>query len=145
MFYRQSQPYRVQVIPETAGFNVVQTVLLPTRSPTRFLPMDRALFADTSAKVTFNSGEPTKLVQTANGEGSELIKLPAKWAQAYFAAVGALLTGITNRDTQRADAAAAQARALAAQQQLALCRAAASAQPADPALVEAACRIGTGQ
>lgn len=145
VFYRQSQPYTVTVTPVSAGWNLVQTVLLPSRSPTRFLPMDRALFADTSAEVGFEHGEPTTLKQSANGEGSEMLKLPAKVAKAYFAAVGAVLTGLTNRDTQRADAAAAQARALAAQQQLALCRAAASAKPVDPALVEAACRIDAGQ
>lgn len=145
VFYRQSQPYTVTVTPVSAGWNLVQTVLLPSRSPTRFLPMDRALFADTSAEVGFEHGEPKTLKQSANGEGSEMLKLPAKVAKAYFAAVGAVLTGISGRDGQRADAAAAQARALAAQQQLALCRAAASAKPADPALVEAACRIDAGQ
>jgi len=143
VFYRQSRPYTVKVSPINAGRYVEQTVLLPTRSPTRFLPMDRALFANTTAKVVFDDGEPTALVQSATGEGSEMLKLPAKLAQAYFAAVGAVLSGLTRSSTQQAEAAAAQARALAAQQQLALCRAAASARPADPALVEAACRIGT--
>lgn len=144
VFYRQSRPYTVEVTPRTAGLNVQQTVLLPTRSPTRFLPMSRVLFADASAKVGFAGGEPITLVQSAEGEGSELIKLPAKLLQAYFAAVGAVFTGRTERDTQRAEAAAAEARLQAVRQQMALCRAAASAKPADPALVEAACNIDSG-
>lgn len=141
VFYRQSRPYTVTVTPKTAGLNLTQTVLLPTRSPTRFLPMSRALFADASAKVGFEGGEPVTLVQTAEGEGSELIKLPAKLLQAYFAAVGAVFTGRAGRDTRAAEAAAAEARLQTVKQQMALCRAAASAQPADPAVVQAACAI----
>lgn len=142
VFYRQSRPYLVEVVPVAGvGLHTQAVVLLPTRSPTRFLPLQRTLFAKSEAKLGFDGGEPTSFVQIANGEIPALVELPAAVLKMYFAAVGAILSGFAATDEDRAKALAAEAKLVMVERQMAACKAAAAASPANEELIQQLCAV----
>jgi len=105
VFYRQEEPYRVQVIgrPGHHPVNTSLTVLSPSQSPVRFLPIEQTLFASNKADFSFADGVLTKYDQNADGELIGLLKLPADVIGAYFAAIGNVLGSRKDNSAKEAE------------------------------------------
>lgn len=128
VFYRRDLPYRVLMEDSTGERQFV--AYSPNESPTYYFPIGRSLFADSSATLTFSSpGVLTGVEQSADGELTALVKLPADVIDAYFSAIGGLFSQIgTNRDNE-ADAIKNQQSLLLARAKQQLCATTIAANP----------------
>lgn len=86
-FYRQNQPYRVDV--EFGSQSQTSYVALPGPT-TYFAPINRGVLASNEAKLSFDNGSLTSYYQTTDSEILGLFKLPANIVRAYFGAIGAM-------------------------------------------------------
>jgi len=137
VYYRQSRPFEVRVEPAAAfGLHATAIVLSPTRSPTRFLPYARTLFAQSSVTSGFVAGEPQSLVEDVEGEAVALLKLPAALLRAYFAAAGAVFEGFQARDASKGEAAAQDLKLQLVKQKVKSCLAVLAKAPVDTALLQ---------
>lgn len=103
IFYRVGRPYRVTVRGYVGAAAIVNS---PTGGDELFLPIAKTLFATNDASITFagNDGIPTKYQQETDGEITALLKIPAVIVTPYFEAIGAVLKGISSRETATATA-----------------------------------------
>ena len=78
VYYRNEVPYLVTV---TSPAPLVQRAFLvssPSESALRYLPIERTLFSDNDATLTFEDGVPTAYNQTADGELIGLLEAPGR-------------------------------------------------------------------
>lgn len=122
LYYRQNRPYVVGVFGK--GVNTAQLVESPTESAPLFIPIERTLFADNEATVTFADGVPTAWAQEADGEAIALLKLPARLLKAYFEAVGGVFAAREANKEAEASQLAATLKLELARRQFAMCLAA---------------------
>lgn len=87
-YYRQSIPVKVQIEDTIANITSIHyPSVVSSRSPTYFLPIPKALFAEVDWKVTFAQGMPTLYKVESGGDAIGLFQLPAEIVQAYADAV----------------------------------------------------------
>lgn len=106
LFYRQELPYLVSARSTVKGNSLRRAKIVgsPSASPTRFLPIERTLFATNLAEITFTDGVPSKYQQDTDGEATALLVLPAAILKAYFAAIGAVFAGRSGNDEAQTSA-----------------------------------------
>jgi hypothetical protein len=123
IFYRQEEPYLVQVAGGSGvhQVNVAAIKYSPSRAATRFLPIARTVFASNQAEFGFTDGMPTKYDQNADGELIGLLKLPADVVGSYFEAAGKVFTGFKQRDDNEAAALVAETQLEMAKVKFAAC------------------------
>ncbi|MDN3922525.1 hypothetical protein [Roseateles violae] len=110
IFYRQEEPYLVQVVSTSEPSKISASAIKfsPSQATTRFLPIAKTLFASNEAEFAFTDGMPTKYDQNADGELIGLLKLPADVIGAYFEAMGKIFTSFKGKDEGQASVLAAE-------------------------------------
>jgi hypothetical protein len=89
VYYRNALPYTVSVDDTTSTAGPRTFVLFsPSEAKPQYLPIERTLFANNEATLTFEDGMPKGYKQSADGELVGLAKLPASVVAAYFDAIG---------------------------------------------------------
>lgn len=92
VFYRTEIPYQVTLNPlDSAKPTIAYVTSAPDLSPTAFLPIKRALFANNTAAITMKDGELTNFDQDSPGELVGLTTLPATVIGAYFSAISNII------------------------------------------------------
>ncbi len=111
IFYRQEQPYRIDLTrvanrADASQDEIVGSEVLfsPSSAPVRFLPMAKTFFSNNEADFGFTDGMPTRYDQTTDGEIVALLKLPAGLIGAYFGAVGKVFESFKTVDDKKAAA-----------------------------------------
>lgn len=106
IFYRQEEAFRVKVVGDAnqPPVDTAAIILSPSKSPVRFLPIEKTLFASNKADFGFDDGMPTKYDQNADGELIALFKLPADVIGAYFSAVGNVFGSLKDNSNKEGDA-----------------------------------------
>jgi uncharacterized membrane protein len=102
LFYRQAEPYRVQV-RGGGRLNLAGIVLSPSNAQVRYLPIRRSFAASNTTDIVFTDGMPTSVAQDVDGEVVAIIKLPAVVVGSYFKAVGGVFDSFKTRDTNEAE------------------------------------------
>ncbi len=98
VYYRQTMPIRVTVShavnanAPAAKQSKSAILLVPNPHAVEFLPIERTLFANNSATITFDDGIPKSFAQNADSELLAIAKLPGDVVASYFTGVGAAFT-----------------------------------------------------
>jgi hypothetical protein len=90
VFYKQELPYLVTVTDPAGDPPSIFVVYSPDLSPTGFLPVTTTFFSDNQTKITLSNGTLTSVDESADGEVSAAVGLPAAFIDAYATAVGSL-------------------------------------------------------
>ena len=139
-FYRQEEPYEVQVEGDSAcGVPSVSAIVFsPTNSPLGLLKVERGLFANANTNFGFQDGALVSYEQSKDSEISALSALPADIASAYFSAIGSMFTLQSTNATNEASYEKALAALMLQQMKTKECLAALAAK--DAAAIEASCK-----